>query len=428
MFHRLKKVTSLSLFVLLGLSGCSTVGPSFSDMTGSYQKEVERYSNNSILLNVIRASKNMPMSFLDIPNVIGSGQISSSSGLSTSNASKNILGAANIAAAQYYSNGASLSLSSSRGFNFTQASLENEPFTKTFLSPLSLQNISFFTNGTYSKHLLFHLFVASIELQDKDNFVSLINDPNSVNYPDFVKVMNSLVDMGISIEATAPNNIPVGPAIDEQQLLKDNILSNYLSSPNRLGMLAKTNVDGKDKYQVIVSTPPVLRFCFNAAAQPKKVVAEFGEVALCQSSNTSNTIPVVSNPVQKSKPNNDASAFKSTQKSFGFKIRSPREVFAYLGTLTAKQLKEDNKNLVMVPTDFGIFTGTSQELIMQPVLVVQKSVPNNVFATINYDGESYGVSQIGNGLSADTMNILGQIVNICKIAGSLAPSPAVLIK
>jgi hypothetical protein len=49
-------------------------------MSQTYQREIEKFQNNNILLNVVRASKNMPLSFLDIPNVIGTGSFSETIG------------------------------------------------------------------------------------------------------------------------------------------------------------------------------------------------------------------------------------------------------------------------------------------------------------------------------------------------------------
>jgi hypothetical protein len=53
---------------------------------------------------------------------------------------------------------------------------------------------------------------------------------------------------------------------------------------------------------------------------------------------------------------------------------------------------------------------------------------NNRIATVNYDGQSYVVPQADNGYSATTLNLLAQLVSISKVAGSIPPSPAVLVK
>ena len=66
----------LSTIALVGaLTGCTGINSSsFSDMSTAYRQIVENYSNENILLNIVRSSKNMPLSFLDIPSVIGTGR------------------------------------------------------------------------------------------------------------------------------------------------------------------------------------------------------------------------------------------------------------------------------------------------------------------------------------------------------------------
>jgi len=78
-------VRYLKLLVILvcgTLSACSTTrSTSFKEMSTSYREVIEQYSNDNILLNVVRASDDMPLSFLDIPSVVGSGSITTNAGL-----------------------------------------------------------------------------------------------------------------------------------------------------------------------------------------------------------------------------------------------------------------------------------------------------------------------------------------------------------
>jgi hypothetical protein len=68
------------IFCALIISGCSAINPSFMSMTQQYAIEAEKYNNNQVLLNLVRASKGMPLSFMDIPNIIGSGSVQTSPG------------------------------------------------------------------------------------------------------------------------------------------------------------------------------------------------------------------------------------------------------------------------------------------------------------------------------------------------------------
>jgi hypothetical protein len=74
----LKKFKLFFLFCLVPvamLQGCSVPGPNFTDMSQSYQSWLESYNGNSLLLNVVRASKHRPVSFLAIPSITGSGSL-----------------------------------------------------------------------------------------------------------------------------------------------------------------------------------------------------------------------------------------------------------------------------------------------------------------------------------------------------------------
>lgn len=54
----------LQLFVMITLAGCSsTRSSSFKDMSSAYREVVEQYSTDNILLNIVRASNNMPLIF-----------------------------------------------------------------------------------------------------------------------------------------------------------------------------------------------------------------------------------------------------------------------------------------------------------------------------------------------------------------------------
>lgn len=86
MFNNFKDTFQLSsryylyvtiILLLLVLSGCGSLNKSsFRSMSTAYRELVEEYTNDSLLINVVRSSQDMPLSFLDIPSVTGSGSVS----------------------------------------------------------------------------------------------------------------------------------------------------------------------------------------------------------------------------------------------------------------------------------------------------------------------------------------------------------------
>ncbi len=88
-YHSIEAVCFITFLSAL-LTGCGMTGStSFQAMSSSYREVSEGYANDNILINVIRASEQLPMTFLDMPTVVGSGTIASSVGVSTSIMSAN---------------------------------------------------------------------------------------------------------------------------------------------------------------------------------------------------------------------------------------------------------------------------------------------------------------------------------------------------
>jgi hypothetical protein len=426
---KLKKY--LALLPLSMLTAC-VVAPSFSDMSQAYQTEVARYSNNNLLLNVVRSSKQMPMSFLDIPSVLGSGSIGTSASLMDQWYSTGLFSAASyagIAGGGYY-NSASLGMTTNRGFNFTQSSLDNADFIKGFLSPLNMANVSYFANGQQPKYLVFNLLIASLSFTDKDGkYISLINDPYSSNFGDFQKAMNLLVSLGLTTEMVQKMNL-IGPTYSEKSLIDGRIMATFMNSPNKGGTLLKKTVQGKDIYQYAVPEMG-FRFCFNPVVAKAEVIDRFGEDLLCNGmAGAGNAVPKLdgAKTIKEVSDKAVANTPAKQKQAFSLQVRSPNDVFSFLGVVTYKQLQSGNKEYITVPSDQGTLVGDTKQNIATPILMVEQSVPSKKIAVIEYDDEVYAVPLSKNGFSSATMNILSQLVSICKVAGSIPPSPAVLVK
>ena len=64
------KKTIAATVAAIAIGGCTTpVTPDFTEMSASYASILEQYQLNSILINIIRASNERPLSFLDIPSI-----------------------------------------------------------------------------------------------------------------------------------------------------------------------------------------------------------------------------------------------------------------------------------------------------------------------------------------------------------------------
>lgn len=212
----------------LFLSGCSSINSSnFKDMSSAYRGVIEQYANDNILLNIVRTSKNMPMSFLDIPSVVGSGNLVGSANLSSSVLSSDPTTVSGFLSARAGSSNTSYSpsvgMSISNGFTFTQASLDNSQFMQAFLKEVPLNTINFRgTEANLPKSVLYSLLIDTVQVRSANNEIVATwkNDPTAPAYHEFQSVLYLLVDLGLKTEVKTSSE-SVGPPISEQDFIKN---------------------------------------------------------------------------------------------------------------------------------------------------------------------------------------------------------------
>ena len=221
----MRSISMMFLSALLAvISGCgSPNSTSFRSMSHAYREVVESYSNDNILINIARASKKMPESFLDIPSIMGNGSVSADVGLSATVYSGNpgSLGgflqpwAGAVGLANYIP---TASLSVSGGYTFTQSSLDNATFMRPFLLDIKPEIVAYLTsNHAAPKSILYSLLVSSIDVvNDKREVVSsFVNDPSSKDYLGFQRALYILVAAGLTAEPTFVK-MPMSPILDEK--------------------------------------------------------------------------------------------------------------------------------------------------------------------------------------------------------------------
>jgi hypothetical protein len=194
-----KKISICVATALLG-SGCTTpVTPDFSEMSANYASILEQYQLNSILINIIRASNERPLSFLDIPSINGSGNVSTSPSISGS--MNGFIGGLAGGAAGVASIAPSLSLSFGNSFNFSQSSLDNATFLRGFLSQIPIETAKFFISDNLPREVMFSLIVSSIEIKRADGAsVKYLNNPLLPEYPAFQAELYRLLSYGLTVD------------------------------------------------------------------------------------------------------------------------------------------------------------------------------------------------------------------------------------
>ena len=404
------KLSCISIFSGLILSGCISLAPDFSDMSQTYQTVLEKYQNNNLLLNIMRSSKNMPLSFLEIPSVVGTGNINETAGIMA------FLYAVTpgIPGANYFNPSVSMSLGKS--FNFTQSSLENAEFQKAFISNISIETMTAFTKDHISKELLYTLVIDRFEVTSPTGQrVVAYNNPSASTYNEFQKQLRGLIDGGLTTEIVT-KVISIGPTLSSKELA-NSMLLNYLSSKDKVkATLAEISIDGKKTYQFQeqISTA---RFCFSTQEYKNIVIEKFGENMLCSGLNLKKSDKeqvIINKELQ-------------TKAALLIQLRSPRDIFDYLGQVANKEI-QPNPEHVYVRGRKQKANGEFENYGEYPLLVIEKNSKAKPIAIVSYDGETYSIPDQKDTYSNLTFNLLSQFFNLAKVPGSVPPSPAVLVR
>ncbi len=416
------KIRSILVIITILISGCSAVNPDFKEMSSAYSIIVEKYNNDNVLLNVVRASKSMPLSFLDIPSVIGTGSVTSTAGLSGSIYSANpgsvsgFFSAAgqsiSTTGASFYTPSASLSLN--RSFNFTQSSLDNAQFMRGFLTELTPDTIHFFSKRHIPTELLYTMVIDSIEAEKPNGEKEIyVNNPLLPEYSEFQKLLYGLIDLGLSSE-TVVQRVSFGPPMNGDEIQKT--IAPIVNLSKDGFVLETVKVDGKEKYQIF-KTITTARICFSQSKQSALVEALYSKAIFCSPSGTN----MISNQ--------GALGVKKIDKdktTLVIKVRSTRNVFDFLGQVMNAQLSEANQYMVTLRPTGPYTQGANIDLPMFKIIKNSKGIPAS--ASIDYDGSNYIIPKNDAGYSNMVLDIVSQLLTLNKIPGSIPASPAVLIK
>lgn len=426
----------LALALPVLVTGCGMTGTgsvSFQAMSNSYREVLESYANDNILINVIRASEQLPMSFLDMPSVIGTGSVSASVGIGTNIMSTNpasVSGFFSSSAANagtYYAPNASLGVNNS--FNFTQSSLDNQSFMQSFLSDLKPEDINNLTNNNAGpKSILYSLVIENVQIRDRSGNViqSWNNDPTSPQYAEFQRTLYRLIDSGLRTEVVTRREVLSGPM--NLDFISQNLdkVAPFYEMPNVMLVPA----DGKNKSRMyeFVRFTPITRMCLIKNQKEENLQKQFTDSAFCNphyanADRPQNIIGDLSNP----------GATHDGKHTLAIKLRSPRNIYSFLGSIASLQLQPNPRVIKIKNSDyFPANPSTVQDLnddaSSVPLFEVLKN--NNStrpISVVNYRGNTYSIPADRASRSREVLILLSEILTLSKVPGSIPPSPAVLI-
>ena len=431
MSKKIKALLLMSVAAVTSLTGCVQTGSTtFRDMSSAYRTVLEDYANDNVLLNIVRSSKMMPVSFLDMPSVVGTGSVTAGAGISgtvLSNAASSIPGFFSAAVGSSYAPNASLSVNN--GFNFTQSSLDNAQFMTSFLSDITPQTVASLSNNQVApKSILYSLVIDTIELRDKNNVIVLsrTNNPLLPEYEDFQRVMYTLIQAGLNTELVPQKQIV--SALMTAEELNRNLIAAVTAQTQPGTMVETIKNGGKTMYQ-LVRVVPTTRMCLNRQAEQDTLGGIFGDSAYCNQSATG-VIPA------KSIPAATLEALKKSGLQKGsilvVKMRSTRNVFDYLGSLVTLQ-NQDPPQLIKVLNSDQFAKNPSMRYdpnaTAYPLLIVNKDRSSgSTLTSVNYQGATYNVPADSASYTRQVLTIVSQLLTLNKVPGSIPSSPAVLIK
>ena len=171
---------SLVLMALLGACAMiDTVDPRYDSVNRSTAKA----RNESILLNIVRASHSVPLNFVAFTRVSGSTSVGANAGLPTFGLGQFFPPGLNILPSppsprEFALSNSTLGGTTHAGNNFDIGVLETQDFYNGLLKPVDLPTVNFFIRQGYSRELLFWLFAESVRETALGQTIEFLNDPN----------------------------------------------------------------------------------------------------------------------------------------------------------------------------------------------------------------------------------------------------------
>jgi hypothetical protein len=403
----LKRIFTVT-FAALVVGGCTTpVTPDFTEMSANYAGILEQYQLNSILINIVRASNERPLSFLDIPSINGSGSVTTNPSISGS--MNGLIGGLAGGPAGIASISPSLSLSFGNSFNFSQSSLDNATFLRGFLSQIPIETAKFFISDNLPREVMFSLIISSIEVKRADGkSVKYMNNPLLPEYPVFQAELYRLLSYGLTVDHVQeePKNLNQPPLGGMTGYQPSNPFSSYP------GMAGYGGISGYGGVGMYGQPQPHAQYkiCVDENKFANFVKEEFSPDIFCKS-------------------NASSAKKKSSKAQLILTIRSTNSVFEFLGQVVAAQ-NQVKPYMVTLPPSESTYARKLGEDNQYALLVVRKNdTGSKSFASVkNLDGNTYSIPSEGNGYSPMVIKIISSLLSLNKIPGSIPTSPGILLR
>jgi hypothetical protein len=203
------------------LSSCSAVDSAIDPRYDTINRSTAKARNESILLNIVRASHSVPLNFVAFSRVSGATQVGGSVALPNFQVGPSYIVPATNPFPSYTPltgpqrdvvfNKDNLGASTSASNNFDISLLETKDFYQGLLRPVDLPILNYFIRQGYSRELLFWLFTESVRVTAMGKTIEFLNDPDERRSCDIVRgrqeCFRHMVDVAMASGLTVETRI-----------------------------------------------------------------------------------------------------------------------------------------------------------------------------------------------------------------------------
>jgi hypothetical protein len=399
------------LILALGVGGCATTKVDFSSWVVGYNNSVEQAQNQLTLLNIMRASEEMPLLFTGVQVVRGNGQntVGASLGISATDQSTTVTTGPNSDTTVGVL-APSVTLQVSSGFNFDVVVLDSAEFYQGLLTPIGIDALHALSKKGVPAELLLYLAVERITLKVGGVATTYVNDPSDQHYERFRSTLGNLLKMGLTTELVS-SSTPLGPLLTDADLKAD-LKSMFAAA--QAGLLPIPESGG---YR-FVKNNVAARLCFMGEGSD---VPTLPQDSLCATSPKR-----VSSKTKDASPSSVSGTLVLPDAEMSVQTRSTRDIFSYLGRLANRQTDAGRDGVTLEMPVSAAFQNLSKGKSL--FRVVKGSPKSDDIAAIEYRGSVYSVPSEGQGYSATVLAVLRQFFSLSKSVNSVPLTGTVVVR
>ncbi len=398
---------AMCIAAAVGLTGCATT-MDFSSWAVSYNNSVESATNRMTLLNIMRASEDMPLLFTGMMVVRGQGTAAAGATLGGSYGMQT--GSQGVAVdilARTWAPGASLQVSS--GFNFDVVVLDSAEFYQGLLNPVSIDALHALSKRGVPTELILYLMIDRITLTVNGVSETFVNEPSDPNYERFRKALTVLLGYGLTTEQDTVNT-PMSPLLSADDVKKNMqplfqaAQAGIIPTPVPGGfMLMKKTTTSRLCFMGVGPNVPDLPQSSLCSGSPKKRPAGPAAAAAAHGEQQTLTLPDAQMTVQ---------------------TRSTRDIYGYLGRLARTQTDAGREGVTLelsgVPTYRVAARGKSL------FRVVKNDAKADDLVSVEYRGAVYSLPN--EGYTSTVLAVLQQFFNLSKSINSVPNVGTVVVR